>query len=187
LLGNLHIALKMEVCKGILVTQQPAPTFSALSLAPLLQLGEHQPTPSEESVESRAIPSVHQKPVVILVVEDEALAAMALQRQLRALGYETPRHAVSGTEAIEKAAEVRPDLILMDIRLRGSIDGITAAAQIQQQLDVPVVYVTAYADQATIQQAHQETRCFGFLEKPYDGETLRRTIAVALDQHRGGR
>jgi CheY-like chemotaxis protein len=81
----------------------------------------------------------------ILVVEDEAIVAKDLQYRLTKFGYTVPAIASSGEEAINKAVEISPDLVLMDIRLKGSMDGIEAAQEIYKRLDIPVIYLTAYA------------------------------------------
>ena len=87
----------------------------------------------------------------ILVVEDEAIVAMDLRYKLEALGYTVPALSYSGEEAVDLAAELSPNLVLMDIRLNGNLDGIDAAARIREHLDIPVVYLTAYADDSTIE------------------------------------
>jgi len=83
----------------------------------------------------------------ILVVEDESIVAKDLARRLQDRGYAVPVVVSSGADAIQKAAETRPGLILMDIHLRGEIDGVEAAAQIRARFDIPVIYLTAYADE----------------------------------------
>jgi CheY-like chemotaxis protein len=120
---------------------------------------------------------------MILIVEDESIQAVFLRRMLTRLGYATTEPAVTGAEAIDKAARFSPDLILMDIRLRDAMDGITAAGQIQSNMDVPVIYMTAFADRATVRRAY-ETKCYGFLEKPVDDHTLQSAIEDALERHR---
>ena len=118
----------------------------------------------------------------ILVVEDESIIAKDIQNMLKNLGYEVPAIAFTAEEAIEKAAETRPDLVLMDIRLRGDMDGIKAAEQIRSQLDVPVVYLTAYADADTLERA-KLTEPFGYIVKPFEERDLHTTVEVALYRH----
>ena len=89
----------------------------------------------------------------ILIVEDDYIVVMDLRDRLQSLGYAIVAVASYGEEAIEKAAETRPDLVLMDIRLKGDMDGIEAAAEIRARFDIPVVYLTAYVDEATLQRA----------------------------------
>src|ERR1041385_3676335 len=82
----------------------------------------------------------------ILIVEDEGIVATDLQSMVRRLGYEVAGVAATGTEAVEKAEVSKPDLVLMDIRLQGTMDGIDAAERIVAQCNIPVTYLTAYAD-----------------------------------------
>src|SRR5262249_18559579 len=91
--------------------------------------------------------------VRILVVEDERIVALDIQRRLKALCYDTAATAVSGEDAIEKAAAHRPDLVLMDIMLQGQLDGIAAAESIRAGLSIPVIYLTAHADAYTLERA----------------------------------
>jgi PAS domain S-box-containing protein len=118
----------------------------------------------------------------ILVVEDERIVAMALEKALRCMRYSVVGITDSGEDAIRKAVQTQPDLVLMDIRLRGPMDGIDAAAQIQSQLDVPVVYLTAYADDETLQQA-KVTEPYGYVLKPFEERDLRIAIEIALFRH----
>jgi PAS domain S-box-containing protein len=115
----------------------------------------------------------------ILVVEDESIVAMDLQQRLKGMGYSVPAVAASSQDALRKAAEIRPDLVLMDIRLKGFVDGIEVAEKLRQMLDVPPVYLTAYADQPTLARA-KTTDPFGYIVKPFDEATLQRTIEMAL-------
>jgi PAS domain S-box-containing protein len=122
----------------------------------------------------------------ILVVEDEAIVAADLQRRLRNLGYGIAGQAVSGEEAIREADKKRPDLVLMDIVLKGQMDGVAAAEQIRSRFDVPVIYVTAYADDVTLERA-KDTAPGGYLLKPYREKDLKATIEMALHKHQMGR
>lgn len=119
----------------------------------------------------------------ILVVEDENIVARDIENTLRRLGYAVPAVASSGEEAIEKAAAMHPDLVLMDIKLRGKTDGVTAAEEISDRLDIPIVYLTAYADQQTLQRA-KLTEPFGYVLKPFDERSLYAAIEMALHRHR---
>jgi CheY-like chemotaxis protein len=118
----------------------------------------------------------------ILIVEDELLVAMDTQALLKSHGYSVPAMAASGGEAISQALSLRPDLVLMDIRLRGEMDGITAAAQILTHHSVPVIYLTAFADDATLLRA-RTTAPYGYLVKPFDESTLIASIAMAVERH----
>lgn len=119
----------------------------------------------------------------VMVVEDEAVTAMALEESLQRLGYEVAAVVSTGEEALTLAKQEHLDVILMDIRLRGLLDGITTAQRIRKEVDVPCVYVTAYSDLETIQRA-KLAEPFGFLVKPYDEKELRAAIEIAV--HHGG-
>lgn len=119
----------------------------------------------------------------ILVVEDQRAVAGALQMRLRGLGYAVMGIAKDGPEAIEKASQLHPDLILMDIKLGEGMDGIEAAEQIRTTLDIPVVYVSAYVDQKLLARARQ-THPAGFINKPFTTKDLLTTIDLALFQRR---
>jgi len=119
----------------------------------------------------------------ILVVEDEAIVAKDVQSRLEGLGYAVPAIASSGEEAIGKAAETQPDLVLMDVRLRGEMDGVEAAGQVRDRFNIPVIYVTAYADDATLQRA-KITQPFGYILKPFETRELHTAIEMALYKHK---
>ncbi|MFQ4138949.1 putative bifunctional diguanylate cyclase/phosphodiesterase [Nodosilinea sp. PGN35] len=118
----------------------------------------------------------------ILVVEDEVVIAMDLQATLIDLGYEVPEIITAGEVAIQRALKLRPDLVLMDIHLSGAVDGIAAAAAITQELDIPVIYLTAYADEETFQRASLTTP-FGYILKPFEARELRANIDIAFYKH----
>ena len=118
----------------------------------------------------------------ILVVEDEHIVARDIRAMLESLGY-TAGTAGSGEEALEKAAELRPDLILMDIVLKGRMDGIDAAAQVRDRLQTPVIYLTAHADEQTVQRA-KLTAPYGYILKPFEERELYIAIELALFRHR---
>jgi PAS domain S-box-containing protein len=115
----------------------------------------------------------------ILVVEDEAIIAMELVRRLERSGFASLPYANSGEDAIKKANEFLPDLILMDIELGEGIDGIEAAERITSKIDVPIIYLTAYSDEKTVTRAKQ-TGPFGYLVKPFEQKDLETTIEVVL-------
>jgi PAS domain S-box-containing protein len=119
----------------------------------------------------------------ILVVEDELILAEDLRINLGAMGYSIPAIVVSGEEAVRIARKIKPDLVLMDIKLRGELDGVAAAAQIRAHLDVPVVYLTALSDDVTLQRA-KVTEPFGYIHKPIEMGELRSTVEMALYRHR---
>jgi PAS domain S-box-containing protein len=115
----------------------------------------------------------------ILVVEDEPIVAKDIQVSLQRLGYRVPAMAASGEDAIRKTRESHPDLILMDIVLKGTMDGVETAKRIREQYDVPVIYLTAYADDHTLERA-KTTSPAGYMLKPYQPNELRTTIELAL-------
>jgi two-component system, cell cycle sensor histidine kinase and response regulator CckA len=118
----------------------------------------------------------------VLVVEDEALIARTLKRALQRLGYHVPQSAGSAGEALRAMGTVAPDLVLMDINLKGELDGIATAATIRRRWDVPVVYLTSHSDDATLARA-KDTGPHGYLIKPFNDRDLRITIEVALRKH----
>ncbi len=115
----------------------------------------------------------------ILIVEDERITSKDLARRLTALGYEVAGQPTGGEEAIELALETRPDIILMDIQLSGAVDGIEAARRIRALHPVPVVYLTAYADDETLGRA-KPTAPYGYLLKPCSDRDLRSSLEIAL-------
>ena len=117
----------------------------------------------------------------ILVVEDEAIVGKDIQQTLQRSGYSVPSIATSGEEAIKEAQRIKPDLVLMDIVLQGKIDGISAAASIMGSYDIPSIYVTAYADDNTVERA-RKTHPFGYIVKPFTQQQLDSSIKVALTQ-----
>lgn len=115
----------------------------------------------------------------VMVVEDEKIVALEIADRLRTIGYDVPDLASSGEEALPKVEEGCPDLVLMDIRLKGAMDGIETAEQIRNRFGIPVVYLTAYADEDTLQRA-KITEPYGYLLKPFEERELRTTIEMAL-------
>jgi diguanylate cyclase (GGDEF)-like protein len=118
----------------------------------------------------------------ILIVEDESIIAEDISDSLISLGYRISGMVYSGEEAIEAAAKCRPDLVLMDVNLQGEIDGITAAAEIRSRFQIPVVYLTAYADENTLRRVNA-TKPFGYIVKPFEEKNLHTTIQLALHRH----
>jgi putative two-component system response regulator len=119
----------------------------------------------------------------IMVVEDEAIVAHNIARQLKDMGYDVVAIAYSGEDAVEKAREFHPDLVLMDIVLAGKIDGIQAAEKIKAIKDIPVVYLTAYADKKTLGRA-KISGPSGYVLKPVEKKQLH--VAIELALHRQG-
>ena len=117
--------------------------------------------------------------IKILVAEDKGIVAKEIQLTLKKLGYEVPCVVSSGKNAIQKAKEYNPDLVLMDIALKGETDGIKAAEQILSRLSIPVVYLTAHADDEILKRA-KVTEPFGYIIKPFEPKELRSVIEMAL-------
>lgn len=118
----------------------------------------------------------------ILVVEDETVIAKNLEKLLKGMGYGVIGISSTGEDAVKIALDKHPDLILMDIRLEGKMDGVEAAVQIRKHVDIPVIYVTAFADKTTLQRA-KETQPYGYLHKPFKKGDLQSAIEMALYKH----
>ncbi|MBZ0265606.1 response regulator [bacterium] len=119
----------------------------------------------------------------IIVVEDERIVAWDIQQKLERMGYEVPSVLSEGEVVFQKAKEYKPDLILMDIHLLGQVNGIEAARRVYHELNIPVVYITAYSDDDTINRA-KLTEPFGYLLKPFEERELRTTIEISLHKHK---
>jgi anti-anti-sigma factor len=119
----------------------------------------------------------------ILIVEGEGIEALDLQNRLIYQGYTVIDIAATGEEALKITEEKSPDLVLIDIILNGEIDGVTAAGQIQSRYDIPVIYITAYADQDTLQRA-RITEPYSYLVKPFRDRELYITVDMALYKHK---
>ncbi|MBP9060966.1 MAG: response regulator [Rhodoferax sp.] len=118
----------------------------------------------------------------ILVVEDEVIVAMDIAMQLRELGFEPVGHATRGEQAIELAGQLRPDLVLMDVQLASSMDGVTAAQAIRTQFGVPVVFLSAFDSAAAYDRAAL-TEPAGYITKPFDDYQLRAVVEAALGKN----
>ena len=118
----------------------------------------------------------------ILIVEDESIVAFNIQQRLEALGYVVTAVVASGEAAIQSVAQNPPELILMDIKLKGKINGIETAAQIRNRFQLPIVYLTAYTDDETLERA-KLTQPYGYVLKPFEARDLCTTIEVALYNH----
>lgn len=118
----------------------------------------------------------------ILIVEDQRIVAQALCDTLGYLGYSAVAIVSSGEEAVEKSAELCPDLVLMDIVLKGEMDGIDAARLIRESTDIPTIFLTAYSEDEIVQRA-KLTEPFGFVLKPYQARELHAAIQMALYRH----
>jgi PAS domain S-box-containing protein len=122
------------------------------------------------------------KPASILIVEDEGVVALHIESQLRKLGYQITGMTARGEEAVRIAMESRPDLVLMDIRLQGDMDGISTAQGIHEQAGIPVIFLTAYAEDSLLQRA-KIANPFGYILKPFRDRELKSAIEMALYHH----
>ena len=118
----------------------------------------------------------------VLVVEDESIVAKDIQNSLKKLGYTVPSVENTGEDAIDAAGQYKPDLILMDIMLKGEISGIEAAEQIRTRYRIPVIFLTAYADESTLSKA-KVTEPYGYIIKPFKEIDLHTSIEMALYKH----
>ncbi len=120
--------------------------------------------------------------IKILVVEDEFITAVGTRSCLEELGYNVSSIAATGKEALQQAEDNRPDIILMDIELKGGMDGVETGGMIRSQFDIPIIYITAYADKKVIERA-KITEPFGYVIKPFEKRDLHSNIEIALYKH----
>ena len=118
----------------------------------------------------------------ILIVEDEHIVALDIKRHLERFGYSVCGMYSTGEETLEDVASLMPDLILMDIKLQGDLDGVEVARAINEQYRIPVILLTAFADEETVARA-KITQPFGYILKPFEERELRTTIEIALYRH----
>ncbi len=116
------------------------------------------------------------RPVNILIVEDEALIAMDIRMTVESLGFKALGTAFSGEESLRKVEALHPDIVLMDIRLRGDMDGVAAADEIYSRFGVPVIYLSAYTDDQTLLRTRRPGS-YGCLPKPFEPGALKNAIA----------
>ena len=119
----------------------------------------------------------------VLIVEDEAVVALHLRRELSGIGYVVTGVATAGAQALKMIDEVFPDIVLMDIHLKGDLDGIETAKLIPRYLHIPVVFLTAYSEDTTLKRA-SDTLPYGYLIKPFQPRELHATIRMALERSR---
>lgn len=119
----------------------------------------------------------------ILIVEDERIVAKDIEGRLNSLGYGVSGTASSGKQALKKIEELRPDIILMDVKIKGDIDGIETARQVRNLYDIPVLFLTAYADEKTLERA-KLTEPFAYILKPFHARELYSAIEVSLYKHK---
>ncbi|MDA0972186.1 MAG: response regulator [Bacteroidetes bacterium] len=118
----------------------------------------------------------------VLVVEDEKIVNKDIQLSLKKLGYNVVGSADNGADAIREALEKKPDIVLMDIMLKGTMNGIEAASEIREKMNIPVVYLTAYTDESTLERA-KKTEPHGYIIKPFKEVDLHTTIEMAIYKH----
>jgi len=118
----------------------------------------------------------------VLVVEDEGIIGKDIERALVQMMYEVCARVMTGADAIAKARECKPDIVLMDIVLKGDMDGIETADMIRKEMDIPVIYLTAYTDEEKIARA-RVTEPFAYIVKPFEDRELHSNIQMALHRH----
>ncbi len=118
----------------------------------------------------------------ILIVEDEGIVAFNLQQRLQHMGYRITGLAESGAEGLALVSRERPDLVLMDIHIKGEMDGIELARALNRDFDLPIIYLTAYSEDTTLERARR-TRPYGYLIKPFSERELHATVQMALERH----
>ncbi len=119
----------------------------------------------------------------VLVVEDESIVSKDIQHSLKKLGYHVAGAASSGEQAVKLAIDTQPDIILMDIMLKGEMNGIEAAGQIRAETNIPVIFLTAYADESTLNKA-KVTQPYGYIIKPFKEIDIHTSIEMALYKHK---
>ena len=124
----------------------------------------------------------HQRQPTALIVEDETLIAEELAERLSRMGFLVVATVDSADDAVQVAVRERPDIVLMDIRLKGERDGIHAAGEIRSRVNIPVVYLTAYSDQITLDRA-KHTEPYGYVLKPFHERELQITLELAMHRH----
>ncbi len=154
--------------------------------SPTLIWSDRTKASGEAVEEGRVSRSLASGPTRILVVEDQKIVALELKNRLIRLGYEISAVVASAEEAVQVAARLRPHLVLMDIQLQGERDGIEAAELIRSRIDIPVVYLTAFADDDTLARA-KVTEPYGYIIKPFHEGELHVAIEVALYRHQVAR
>ena len=115
----------------------------------------------------------------IMIVEDEAVIALQLQQSLTSMGFDVVGVAYSGEEAVETARDLRPDLILTDIRIPGKLDGIQVAEIVKSELDIPVIFLTASSEDKILERTKQ-VEPYGYIVKPFQNREFKAAIEVAL-------
>jgi signal transduction histidine kinase len=168
---------------GCMNSPASARNFAQVAPVPLIAAPQFKPKlVAEPDSDSPLTRTVEGHSTQILVVEDEPIIALDIRQRLINAGYQVVAIADNAETALAKALQFMPNLILMDIRINGVTSGIEAAGQIRQQVDIPVVFLTAHADRATLDQAKQ-VKPFGYIVKPFETHDLVTSIEVALSRH----
>ena len=123
------------------------------------------------------------QPIKVLIVEDEVIVARDIRDTLSTLGYEVCAQVSAGEEAITKSEELKPDVVLMDIMLQGDVDGIQAAETIRSRMNIPVIFLTAFSNENTIERA-KTAKPYGYILKPFQDTDLYTAIEIAVHKHR---
>lgn len=118
----------------------------------------------------------------IIVVEDESIIALDIKSRLKRLGYNIPAVASTGEEAVKLAEEIRPDLVLMDILLKGNLNGIEAAKIISNEICIPVIFLSSFSDNNTVEEARRASP-YGYLIKPFNENELKKKIDNLTDEY----
>lgn len=121
--------------------------------------------------------------IKILVVEDENIIALNIKKKLKSFGYTVPAIVSTAEDAIKMTEITFPDLILMDVMLKGEMDGVQAIEEIRKKFDIPVIYLTAYSDDEVLERA-KLTQPYGYIVKPFKANDLRTNIEIALYRHK---
>lgn len=118
--------------------------------------------------------------IQVLIVEDDLIISLMIERMVERIGHEVIKNVTSGEEAVETALKYQPDIILMDIRLDGRLNGIEAMAEIRKKINIPVLYITGNTDQAHLKQIHA-TEFLGVLKKPISYTDLDNSLSFVSD------
>lgn len=121
--------------------------------------------------------------IKILVVEDEGIIGLNIKKKLKSFGYTVPAIVATGEEAVKMAEITFPDLVLMDVRLKGDMDGVETAEKIREIFNIPVIYLTAYSDDEILEKA-KKTEPYGYIVKPFKANDLHSNIEMALYRHK---
>jgi len=141
------------------------------------------PRPVADAADAEDDSKSRLRPLRILIVEDERIVAADLQQMLHDLGYDAYAIAAAGADALSIARQTPPDIALMDIRIRGLLDGIETATTLRREFNTAVIFVTAHADDATLDRA-KHVEPYGYLLKPINAPMLRTTIELTSHRHR---